>query len=692
MRRTLTLCALATALLVAACQDSDQVLSPNDPADAPLFSIRQQADEVVPGRVLVRLTDGADPASVGRAHGVSFDRTIANGRVAIFSGAVGNERALAARLGGDNRVVYAEPDYLRQPTTIDPKMWAFYNPGGLSVTFTRGRNKGRIVESYLSVEDADEDNVEGYASGGGGAVSIASIDTGVQMDHPEFGGVTFVAGRDFVSDDDDPSDENDHGTHTTGTMVGDNVGVAGVAGAASKVTVYVYRVCGANGCPTSAIVSAIYAATDAGVVAMNLSLGGGSLSQSEADAILYATNNDALVIASAGNGSTSTVSCPACDPNAISVAASDWLDEHAYYTNYGEGLDITAPGGELYSNTTSEAGIYSSVRGGGYAYFQGTSMSAPQVTGTAAIVASVTGLTGLALRTRLESSTDDLGAIGYDTQFGWGRLNSYRAVTGTTLSEGSPPTNSAPTASFTHSCSGLTCDFTDTSSDSDGTIASWNWDFGDGGSSTAQNPSHTYAADGTYTVSLTVTDDVGDTDSASQNVSVSSGPTNSAPTASFMHSCSGLTCDFTDTSSDSDGTIASWNWDFGDGGSSTAQNPSHTYAADGTYTVSVTVTDDVGDTDTASQNVTVSSGGGGITLSAEGYKVKRGLQKADLTWSGATATSTNVDVYRDGALIDTTENDGFYTDNIDQRGGGSYEYQVCEAGTSTCSNTATVVF
>ena len=68
----------------------------------------------------------------------------------------------------------------------------------------------------------------------------------------------------------------------------------------------------------------------------------------------------------------------------------------------------------------------------------------------------------------------------------------------------------------------------------------------------------------------------------------------------------------------------------------------------------------------------------GFTLAATGYKV-RGLQKADLEWSGA--TSANVDVYRDGALIATTANDGFYTDNIDQRG-GSYTYQVCEAGTS----------
>ena len=607
MKRLAPLALTAATLALTACQDSDQILSPNDPADAPAFSIQQQADQVVPGRILARLTDGADAASLGSAHGVAFDRTIASGRIAIFSGAVGNERALAARLGGDDRVVYAEPDYLRQTTAIDPKLWAFHNPGNLFVTFTRGRHKGQIVESYRSVDDADEDNDPAGFAWGGGPVSIASIDTGVQMDHTEFGGATMVPGWDYIDNDSDPSDENDHGTHTTGTMVGDRVGVAGVAGAASKVTVYVYRVCGAHGCPTSAIVSAIYAATDTGVVAMNLSLGGGSLSQSEADAILYATGESvrpgSLVIASAGNGSTSTVSCPACDPNAISVAASDWLDEHAYYTNYGDGLDIIAPGGELYGNTTSEAGIYSSVRGNDYAYFQGTSMSAPQVTGTAAIV---TGDRGANLRARLEWTTDDLGAPGYDTQFGWGRLNTHRAVTITPR-----PTGPAP-------------------------------------------------------------------------------PPNSPPTASFTHSCSGLECNFTDMSTDSDGSVVAWSWNFGDSGNSTSQNPAHTYSADDTYTVTLTVTDDDGATGMVSQDVTVNSGGGGITLSAVGYKVK-GLKKADLTWSG-TSASMNVNVFRDGTLIATPANDGFYTDNINERGGGSYEYQVCETDGSTCSNRVTVIF
>jgi subtilisin family serine protease len=289
------------------------------------------------------------------------------------------------------------------------------------------------VTDLTSVADADILlGSAGVDASAGSPVAIASIDTGVEMSHPEFGGLNsanVVAGYDYYSNDPDPSDTNDHGTHTTGTMVGKTVGVAGAVGAASLVTAHVYRVCGGNGCPTSAIVSAIYDATDAGVVAMNLSLGGGSLSQSEADAIAYATARGSLVIAAAGNDGTGTVSCPACDPNAISVAATDWMDEQAYYTNWGSGLDIAAPGGEVYSNTTPESGIYSSVRGGGYAYFQGTSMATPHVTGAAAVIASMGGLTtpdatrSATLRALLLCNTADLGSAGYDENFGNGRLD-----------------------------------------------------------------------------------------------------------------------------------------------------------------------------------------------------------------------------------------------------------------------------
>jgi PKD repeat protein len=163
---------------------------------------------------------------------------------------------------------------------------------------------------------------------------------------------------------------------------------------------------------------------------------------------------------------------------------------------------------------------------------------------------------------------------------------------------------------------------------------------------------------------------------------------NQPPDASFTYSNNGLTVVFTDTSTDSDGSTTAWSWSFGDGGTSTGKSPTHAYAASGTYTVSLTVTDDAGGTDTATQSVTVTASTG-IALTATGYKAK-GLQKVDLAWSGA--TGTNVDIFRNGGKIVTTSNDGAYTDAINKKGGGTYVYQVCEAGSSTCSNTVTAIF
>jgi serine protease len=222
------------------------------------------------------------------------------------------------------------------------------------------------------------------------------------------------------------------------------------------VKVYVQRVCGAAGCTTTAIVNAINAAAsylDANgnhLVAINMSLGGTTESTAEKNAIAAATNAGVLVIASAGNSGTSKVACPACDVNAISVASTTWRDELASYSQYGSGLDISAPGGNCYSNSTPEGCIFSAVAtgytggtvysgplaGGSYTYMQGTSMAAPQVTGTAAVVASKTGLRGSALRNRILSTADDKGTAGYDTKFGNGRVNTYRAVTGAALPAG----------------------------------------------------------------------------------------------------------------------------------------------------------------------------------------------------------------------------------------------------------------
>jgi PKD repeat protein len=165
--------------------------------------------------------------------------------------------------------------------------------------------------------------------------------------------------------------------------------------------------------------------------------------------------------------------------------------------------------------------------------------------------------------------------------------------------------NLAPTASFTSRCSGLTCTFTNGSSDSDGSIVGRSWNFGDGATSTSNNPSRTYAAAGTYTVRLTVTDDDGATGTTTASVTVTA--PNRAPTALFGSACIKLSCTFTDRSTDPDGnnTIVAWSWTFGDGTSSTLRNPTHVYGGKGAFKVKLTVTDNRGASDPVTHTVTV---------------------------------------------------------------------------------------
>jgi PKD repeat protein len=172
---------------------------------------------------------------------------------------------------------------------------------------------------------------------------------------------------------------------------------------------------------------------------------------------------------------------------------------------------------------------------------------------------------------------------------------------------GTPPPNVPPVANFTFTTSALTASFTDTSTDSDGTIVSRSWNFGDGTTSTLTNPSKTYAAGGTYSVVLTVTDNVGATSSKTSSVTVV--VPNVPPVANFTFAATDLTVAFTDTSTDSDGTIASRSWSFGDGTTSTLVNPSKTYAGSGTYTVTLTVTDNSGASNAKSSSVTVNAAG-----------------------------------------------------------------------------------
>jgi PKD repeat protein len=174
-----------------------------------------------------------------------------------------------------------------------------------------------------------------------------------------------------------------------------------------------------------------------------------------------------------------------------------------------------------------------------------------------------------------------------------------------------PPVNQPPVALFTYDCVGLTCDFTDTSTDSDGTIAAWLWTFGEGlALDTLQDPSHTFAASGSYTVTLTVTDNEGATGLISQVVTVTTvaPPPGDGPIASFTYECNNTaTCRFTDTST---GESISWSWVFqnGDPANSSAQNPATTFQTVGNHDVALTVTN-AGGSHTVHQTVSCSTAG-----------------------------------------------------------------------------------
>ena len=172
----------------------------------------------------------------------------------------------------------------------------------------------------------------------------------------------------------------------------------------------------------------------------------------------------------------------------------------------------------------------------------------------------------------------------------------------------------------------------------------------------------------------------------------SSPPSNSPPTAEFTSSCTNLSCSFTDQSTDPDGnaTIVSRSWTYGDGSPSSA-TPSHTYATGGTYTVTLLVTDDAGATSSINHSVTVSPPATSATLTATNVSKVKSNWSATLNWSGFASTVTSVTIYRNGAVLYANEPGPSGTKTDSGKGGGTFVYQVCEAGnTNNCTNSVTV--
>jgi len=216
----------------------------------------------------------------------------------------------------------------------------------------------------------------------GGGATIAVIDSGVDLDHPEFSG-RIVPGYDFVDGDYFADDGNGHGTHVAGTIAGanDNIGVTGVAHQAKIMPLRVLNNEGYGW--TSDIISAVRLAADNNADVINLSLGGGGYSQALADAIRYASNRGSVVVMAAGNSGGSMPEHPAvlAIETGIAVGAVDQNRSLADFSNRAGGaqLDyVTAPG----------VNILSAVPGGGYDTFSGTSMAAPHVAGIAGLLKS----------------------------------------------------------------------------------------------------------------------------------------------------------------------------------------------------------------------------------------------------------------------------------------------------------------
>jgi thermitase len=255
-------------------------------------------------------------------------------------------------------------------------------------------------------------------STGSNAVTIAIVDTGVDYFHPEFMG-KLLAGYDFVNLDADPQDDHGHGTHVAGiaAATGNNgLGLAGVAWGARLLPVKVLDRNG-NGSNATAAAGIIWA-TDHGAQVINLSFGGEKASQVLSDAVQYAAARGVILVAAAGNTGRLGLLYPARYSPVIAVGAVDSMGQRAWFSNYGPGLDLVAPGVSIYSTVV-----------GGYGYKNGTSMAAPFVSGLAAILRGLPlGTSPEVVTWQMQATAQDLGTAGWDEAYGSGLIQMDAAI------------------------------------------------------------------------------------------------------------------------------------------------------------------------------------------------------------------------------------------------------------------------
>lgn len=220
----------------------------------------------------------------------------------------------------------------------------------------------------------------------GSGVTVAVIDTGITRVR-DLVDTKFVKGYDFVSDREEATDDNGHGTHVAGTIAQATNNKYGVAGIAYEASLMPLKVLSAYGGGTVAdIAEAIKFAADNGADVINMSLGGGGESQLMKQAIDYAHNKGVVIVAAAGNENQNGASYPARYPYVIGVSAFGPDGEKASYSNFGAGVDISAPGGSEAGTILQETIDPDNNNEGVFLGLQGTSMASPHVAGVAALI------------------------------------------------------------------------------------------------------------------------------------------------------------------------------------------------------------------------------------------------------------------------------------------------------------------
>ncbi len=256
---------------------------------------------------------------------------------------------------------------------------------------------------------------------GSSDIVVSVVDTGVNASHPDLvGKVLAQDGYDFANNDSDASDDNGHGTAAAGCIsptTNNNIGIAGVSWNAKILPVKALWQDGSGS--HSAIANAISYSADYGADIINLSLGGPTNSRTLNDAVQYAWNKGAVIIAAAGNEGNTIVNYPAGYNNVVAVSATNESEQRASFSSYGSFVDISAPGDRIATLALN----------GGYVYQYGTSFASPIVAGVASLIASSpNNLSNNQIVDILTSEVDDLGASGYDIEFGHGRVNALKAV------------------------------------------------------------------------------------------------------------------------------------------------------------------------------------------------------------------------------------------------------------------------